>query len=204
MNSFTFGDRNQLSDEAKEGVKKLNQSYLGQILHCLEPYKIKDVRNPTADEQQHIDRAFEYTQKYFPGLDTKEKMLEYMMNVKLDLPEVMKGQRVEGVFCDVDGTLIEYAAAGSPDEGTQKLREEVVTLLKKYESEGKTITIWTGGNLEEKTTYLRSLGITRPIVSKYNYAGATAAIVIDDIGLEAFQMQSKITAETFIDAKLIK
>jgi hypothetical protein len=38
-------------------------------------------------------------------------------------------------------------------------------------------------------------------VSKYDYAGATAEIVVDDTDEEAFITQSKIKAEKYIDTR---
>lgn len=182
--------------------KIITMQYIGIIKHSLEPYKVKDAYN-TKDsrEQSYVQHAFELTQKYFPGLDTVEKMLDFVLNVKVDIPEVMTGQRIEGVYCDVDGTLIDYVPIWSPLEWTQQLRPQVVELLKQYEAAGKKIIIRTWGDVAMKETYLRTLGITRPVVSKYDYAGATAEIVVDDTDRWAFVLQSKICAETYIDTR---
>lgn len=138
-------------------------------------------------------------QKFFPWLETFDKAMDYILHIKLDLPEPMKWKRIQWVYVDVDGTLIEYVGIHSGKEGTQKLRQKVVDLLIKYESEWKEIIVWTGWDVDLKKKYLRSLWITRPVVSKYDYAGATAEIVLDDKDQNAFIAQSKIYPETYIN-----
>jgi len=44
---------------------------------------------------------------------------------------------VAGVFCDIQGTLLDYDA--------ENINEEVYTMLKDYEAQGKRIHLWTGG-----------------------------------------------------------
>jgi len=156
----------------------------------------EDPYNKTENEK--VDWLKE-VQKFFPWLETFEKAMDYVLHIKLDLPEPMKWKRIEWVYVDVDGTLIVYVGIHSGKEGTQELRQDVVELLKKYESEWKEIIIWTGWDVELKKKYLRSLWITRPVVSKYDYAGATAEIVLDDTDQNAFIAQSKIYPETYIN-----
>lgn len=180
------------NDLAKEKMLRIRHTLQG----VADPYHPQD-----ENEKARVARAFEETKGYFPGLDTIDKMLDFVVHVNIDIPEKMKGQRVEGVYCDVDGTLIEYVGIHSGKEWTQPLRQSVVDLLKKYEQEGKEIFIRTWGDVKKKEAYLRTLGITRPVVNKYDYAGATAEIVIDDTDQNAFIVQSKIYPETYIDTK---
>ena len=170
------------------------------IRHTLQG--IKDPYHPQNEsESMRLQSAFKQTQECFPWLDTLDKMLDFVLHVNIDLPEKMKGQRIEGVYCDVDGTLIEYVGIHSGKEWTQQLRQSVVELLKKYEKEWKQIYIRTWGNVEKKAAYLKTLGITRPVLNKYDYAGANAEIVVDDTDQNAFIVQSKIYPETYIDTK---
>lgn len=185
-----------------EAEKRIANTHIATIRHSLEPYKIKDPYNPkNINEERHVQHAFELTKKYFPGLDNIEKMLDYMMNVNIDIPEVMKWERIEWVYVDIDWTLIDYVPIGSPLEWTQQLRQPVVELLKKYEREWKKVIIWTWGNVEMKEKYIRSLWITWPVVSKYDYAWAIAEIVVDDTDKSAFILQSKIMPEVYIDTR---
>ncbi len=185
-----------------EAEKRIAIQNIRIIRHSIEPYKVKDPYNPqNNNERRYVEHAFELTQKYFPWSDTVEKMLDFVLHVNVDIPEVMKWERIEGVYVDVDGTLIDYVPIWSTLEGTQQLRQKVVELLKKYESEGKKIIIWTWGDVQMKEKYLRTLWITWPVVSKYDYAGAVAEIVLDDNDKSAFILKSKILPLTYIDTR---
>jgi hypothetical protein len=201
----------QLNAELKENLKKtrfeglkassdaiqwhvyINQQALWQILHSLAPTKVEDPYTPKDErEKDFIQEAFTFTKEYFPGLDTIEKMLDFVLNVKLDIPEKMKGKYIQGVYCDTDGTLLNK---------NQELNQETVNLLKSYEVQWKEIHIRTGGDRAEKEIQLRKLGIVWPVYSKYEYAWAIAEIVIDDLDKEAFILQSKILPQTFMQVK---
>lgn len=173
----------------KEASQRIWQ-FRHTLQHKDDPYDMTE--NEKAERLKEV-------QKFFPWLEDFDKAMDYILHIKLDLAEPMKWKRIKWVYVDVDGTLIEYVGIHSGKEGTQKLRQEVVDLLKKYESEWKEIVIWTWWDVELKKKYLRSLWITRPVVSKYDYAGATAEIVLDDTDQNAFIAQSKIYPETYIN-----
>lgn len=173
---------------------------LGTIRHIYQGKSLDSLYHPqTEQEKDFVKHLMERIQEYFPWLDTVDKALDYITHITIDIPEVMTGQKISGVYADIDGTILEYVPIWSPKEWQQKLRKDTVDLLKKYESEGKPITLWTGGDVKQKEAYLRSLGITWPVVSKYDYAGATAEIVVDDTDRGAFILQSKILPKTYID-----
>jgi len=106
---------------------------------------------------------------------------------------------IEGVFTDFDDTLI-------LKDGT--LNEKVVNMLKEFAAAGKKVTIWTGGDPAEAAKKLEKLGDNEDVtflkglklVSKYDFAGATAEIVIDDMAQEALGIMFKIRAKKFIKA----
>lgn len=178
----------------------INHHQIWSIKHDLG--HIKDPYNPVNEyEKWELQKARITTQELFPWLNTLEKMLDFIVHIKLDIPELMKWQRIEWVYCDIDGTLIDYVGIHSWKEGTQQLRTRVVELLKKYESEWKEIILWTWWDVQQKEAYLRSLWIRRPVKSKYDYAWATAEIVVDDTDQNAFIAQSKIYPETYIDTR---
>jgi hypothetical protein len=92
-----------------EAEKAITKQHISIIHHSLTGQKVHDPYNPTNDrERAYVQEAFALTQTYFPGLDTIEKMLDFVLNVQIDIPEVMSGQRIEGVYVDIDGTLIDY------------------------------------------------------------------------------------------------
>ncbi len=193
----TIEGKEKLDLEKNIVIKKLRE-----IQHIYQHIPIEKLYHPeTANEKYKAKHVIEETQKYFPWLDTKEKALDYITHVKLDIPEVMKWERIEWVYVDIDWTLIEYVPIWSVLEWKQELRQEVVNLLKNYEQDGKKIIIWTGWNVLEKEKYLRTLGITRPVVSKYDYTGATAEIVVDDTDRWAFILQSRIFPEIYINTR---
>jgi hypothetical protein len=81
----------------------------------------------------------------------------------------------EGVFVDVDGTLI---------VGHQ-LNQEVVELILDYRKEGKSVTIFTGGDMYFQKDRLRSLHLDDfmgkfEVVPKVRFSGKKLEVVIDD------------------------
>ncbi len=184
----------------QKAEQNLWAEWLKYILHALHPSKISDPYNPkTSREEWYLRETMILAKQYFPGLDTAEKVLDYVLNINIDIPEVMKWKRIEWVYVDVDGTLIDYVPIWSPLEWTQQLKPAVVALLKEYEAQWKSITVWTWGDVKKKEAHLRSLWITRPVVSKYDHAWAIAEIVLDDTDRGAFVTQSKIYPETYIN-----
>jgi hypothetical protein len=79
-----------------------------------------------------------------------------------------------------------------------ELNNNVLNKLKEYEAQGKQITIWTDGDLEELTQKLRSLGVQYPIKSKFDFGGANAEIVIDNDDQNTFFAKTRIFPKEFI------
>lgn len=98
-----------------------------------------------------------------------------------------------GVFCDIDGTLISWKPkrVDGKFQIIPHLNEEVVELLHRLESEGKSITLWTGGDADATQEKIAHFDLPWPIVSKDNYRGRTVEIAIDDEGLDAYNIQVK-------------
>ena len=61
------------------------------------------------------------------------------------------------VAFDVDGTLINYA-----DEP----RQEVLDMFKKYQDEGHTMIIWSGGGRDYAAMWARRLGLRALVMPK--------------------------------------
>ncbi|MFA5961458.1 MAG: hypothetical protein WC848_02130 [Parcubacteria group bacterium] len=83
---------------------------------------------------------------------------------------------VDGVFVDVDGTLV---------VGANQLNQFVVDLLKKYKESGKAVTVFTAGNIYSQKTRLERLGLTEiigefEVRAKSDFTGQKLEIVIDD------------------------
>lgn len=165
------------------------QKYLSHIFHDIKYVKNWET-NPAVEDQVKFQKCMNLIRDYFPSFvnATDTEIVKFLQTVSESRPEVMKGQRITGVYCDVEGTLL-------IDE---KINETVLTLLQKYETEGKMITIWTDGDIAEIEPKLRTLGITYPIKSKFDHAGAIAEIAIDDQDEFTFGARTKISAEKFI------
>ncbi len=162
--------------------------YLSTIFHDLR--YVKDWDNPADNERDMYEKALTKARDYFPTLNTAtpQEIFEFLKSVSDSREEVMKDEKIAGVYCDVEGTIFV--------EG--QLNQKVIALLQEYEQQGKTITVWTDGNIEELKPKLESFDILYPVKSKFDYAGAIAEIVIDDYDEYTFGARTKISAEKFI------
>lgn len=175
-------------------VSKVAQNSLSHILHDLN--YVENWQQPAKIGEQKLDRFKECMQKaknYFPGLCdcSDEEVVDFLITAKKSMTErkkVMSGEKISGVYCDVEGTLL--------CDG--KLNSEVVQLLEKYAKQGKNITVWTDGNPKEIQEQLEALGAYYKVESKRDFAGALAEIVIDDMEEFAFSALTKISAKKFI------
>lgn len=100
-----------------------------------------------------------------------------------------QGQFLLGIFCDVQGTLL-------------NARGELNTRLAAYlraESEKKPITLWTGGDVDSARTKLAPL-VPWKVTSKLFFGGATVEIAIDDTEPEALLRDYGFFTQSFIKA----
>ena len=162
---------------------------LGVINHSLS--HVKNINNPNPGyEVGEIDSAIHMTKEYFPAVSnfTNSEVLEFLKSVSADRKEIMKGQEILGVYCDTEGTILVDG----------KLNTNVISILREYEQQNKTITLWTDGDIEALKVTLEKLGVNYPLKSKFDYAGALAEIVIDDKDEYTFSAMTKISARKFI------
>jgi hypothetical protein len=162
---------------------------LGVINHSLG--HVKDISNPKPGyEVGEIASAIQMTKEYFPAVHhfSDLEVLQFLKSVSADREEIMKGQEISGVYCDVEGTILVNG----------DLNQSTIELLREYEQQGKKITIWTDGDIETLVATLTSLGFVYPLKSKFDYAGARAEIVIDDKDEYTFSAMTKISAKKFI------
>lgn len=164
------------------------QKYLSVIFHDLRYVPNWDTAAAYAD--QKFQSTMEKVRDYFPSFAQSEPsaIIEFLKSVSDSREEVMKGVKLSGVYCDVEGTILV--------EG--KLNLSVVTRLQEFEQQGKTVTLWSDGNIEKLKQTLLSLGVTYLLKSKFDHAGAIAEIVLDDQDEYTFGARTKISAETFI------
>lgn len=169
-------------------VSQESQKYLSEIFHDLK--YVKDWSNPAESERAMFEKSLKKACDYFPTLNnmSTEEILSFLKSVSGSREEVMKGEKITGVYCDIEGTILVDGV----------LNQKVFNFLQACKQQGKQITIWTDGNVEELGEKLKNIGLLYPVKSKFDYAGAIAEIVIDDFDEYTFGAQTKISAEKFI------
>lgn len=100
--------------------------------------------------------------------------------------------RFEGVFVDWDGTLY--------DNKKLKFNQNIIDMIKDYETQWKKIIIRTWGNLEMKQKLLDAIWLDYTIENKTNYKWWTVEIAIDNDSQEYLRANAKIKAEQHIKA----
>jgi hypothetical protein len=140
-------------------------------------------------ERQGAD-SFEKARVLFPSLkdESDEKIYNFLVELKNQAPEVMKGEEIQGVYCDMEGTLFDGKV----------LKQTTLDKLKQYEKEGKVVMLWTNGNIQELQKLLDKNNITYPLKSKGEFRGATAEIVMDNDDQNTFFVTNKINARKFV------
>ncbi len=181
----------QIKPAIETGYTTIDETnkYLRQLFHNLSHvYDLSQTELPKNNPR--FDVIMANARSYFPGLKEKTdaEIVTFLKETKVERPLVKKGEYLDGVYCDAEGTLLVDG----------KLNDKVVKALVYYFTEGEKITIWTDGNLSEIFTKLRMMGVMHLIVSKHDYAGAKAKIVIDDMKEYEFSALTKISAEKFI------
>ena len=161
---------------------------ISKILHDVKKIHVaEDVIN---EDPSRVAYAVKRAKEYFSTLKdaTDKEVFQFLLATRNNMEEVMKGKNIQGVFCDIEGTLL------NGDE----LNHETLELLKKYETEGKDITLWTNGDVDIIQPILYLHGVMYPLKSKVDHAGASAEIVIDNEDNNTFFAKTKIYAKKFI------
>jgi hypothetical protein len=162
---------------------------LGEIRHAIQ--RVEDPRNPEDDEERRrVGLALLKAREYFPSLldSSDDDVLDFIAGAEVEIPLVMEGAELPGVFCDIDGTLL---SDGKP-------KADVLATLAKYEAEGMLITVWTRGDVSETARILSENGIAYPLRNKLDFAGATVEIAIDDEDRNSFFLNTRVHAKRFI------
>ncbi|MBU1252033.1 MAG: hypothetical protein KJ905_03890 [Nanoarchaeota archaeon] len=104
-----------------------------------------------------------------------------------EIAKHFSGTAIPGVFCDVEGTLLDWNG---------NLNQEVVVMLEKHEAEGKAVSLWSGGDPKEILPKIK--GIKWPFLSKYDFEGCTMEIVIDDVPAAKLKKDYEIQAKQYV------
>lgn len=107
------------------------------------------------------------------------------------ISSVSNGGVIPGVFCDVDGTLL------MGDELISGSLERLQKIAGK-----RMIMLWTGGDLEKAKQRLMAVGIGYALMAKYDFAGCTVEVAIDDAPAAEIERVYGIKAEEFIRVPL--
>lgn len=102
----------------------------------------------------------------------------------------MENNVIPGVFCDIQGTLLDYNA--------EKVNKDVLKMLKGYEKQGKRIHLWTGGDPDDFKEKIAGLGMKWSVLNKHDFKNKTVEIAIDDFPEKKFLDDYKIKAQTFV------
>jgi len=178
-------EKEEMIDPAIAGlIMVLNTRLMGRLRHDLKPYVIEQ----KGETYQSII-AEARKQFAIKDLASDEQVVDFIVNSRPNLPEKMRCN-IDGVYCDLDDTLM--MRDGS-------LNAEAVAILERYAAQGKRIIIWTGGDLEEAKMKLAGTVLEKyALASKYDYTGATAEIVIDNVSLEKFSLQYGIKVKKYV------
>lgn len=163
---------------------------VSQLLHALHISSPSELDNLRGDDKYRLPSMIADTKSYFPALEGKsdKEIVEFLFAIRQSAPEVMKGQNIEGVYCDIEGTLF----------NGEELNKKTLEMLREFESQGKNIILWTDGDINVLQSLLNREGIKYPLKSKIDHAGASAEIVIDNDDNNTFSAKTKIYAKKFI------
>lgn len=171
-----------------EASWKYASDAISKAVHDL---KVEDPRNPKNDyERDTVRKVVEDVRDVFPSLEntSDDEVIDFIYETNSQRREVMKGEEIQGVYCDIEGTLLVYG----------ELNLDVVEMLESFEEKGKEVALWTDGDTDKLSSELKEFGVEYPVRSKIDFAGATAEIVIDDLDQFSFSARTKIRAEEFI------
>lgn len=134
-----------------------------------------DISNIAGNKQRPPDyiELCQRAKKELNFCGSNDDVLNYILNFELKnhFKSIFAGKVLEGVFCDIDGTLLVKE---------NFINQQVLSQLQEFEREGKSITIWTGGTVEDRRDILIDYGIFYKVVSKYDFEGCSVEIAIDD------------------------
>ena len=125
------------------------------------------------------------------GYKTQKELVEIVTRPQESFASArqFEGQKFSDVCIDVEGTL--FTKDGDFRATVLGDAEERAKL------EGRPITIWTGGNLENARKKIRDVGIPYKIIPKEILEGATVGHVIDDCPEPIFREEYDICFGTY-------
>lgn len=158
---------------------------IGPLKHDLQPNKFGTPIAARAVEK--INRLF--GTNFDPSVD-QQKASDFLDQHKEIDEGLFNGQGLNGVFCDIEGTLL--------DARTGEVNQQVLNLLDKYDRE-TFVRIWTGGDVNELRKKVASkTGRPWMVISKYDFRGSVPETVIDDMDKTTFEREYGINPKTYL------
>jgi hypothetical protein len=124
------------------------------------------------------------------GEHSDEELIQMVQDRKYSESGPLSGRHFPDVCVDVEGTLIDV-------EGN--IRKDVVQKVKDL-SQGRPVTIWTGGDIQVIGKMIRKLGLEWKLASKYSLSGATVYAIIDDLDQGEFAKTYNVDCDVYIKA----
>ncbi len=172
-----------------DALGNFTASQIAMVLHGL---KVADYTQPKDErEVQIVQEVAARGRETFPFLKSytnDQDVIAFLIKANTGRPEVRKGEFLDGVFCDIEGTLLLDG----------NINQKILEMLRTYEAEGKTVTLWTDGDIAKLSEILLHNGITYPLHAKTEFAGAQVAIAIDDMDEFTFNAHTKILPKKFV------
>ena len=145
-------------------------------------------RGGDEDMKQWLERA---KQAGFTG--TPEEIRENVRIWKRTTAGRFEGEQIEGIFVDFQGTLVVNG----------QLNEKVLSLIEKLKGvkNEKSVCVISDSDLSDVSKELIRLGISYPVMSKFELKGAALEIVIDDLSQVEFHKEYGIIPMSFFQAE---
>lgn len=152
--------------------------------------KIRNLKHDIGNIQRGValDRKESWinmAKELYGDLSFEELAAKVEEATETDLPSMFEARSLDGVFIDIEGTLVQG----------NELNKDLVAKMREMEPT-KPVTIWTDGNIDSYN-WLRNKGIMNPILPKQIFRGAVVAEAFDDLVQGEFEKQTGIKAEIF-------
>ncbi len=187
---FTQDNFVNAANQLLAGTKVVNVAAAATADLSIRERAIVTLRHGNVDHDRYPSDpdAFLAQAKELGFTGTVEEVRDQLRTWKRATDGSLSGQSFPGLFVDVQGTLLR-------EDGT--LNEEIVKLAELATAEGP-VTVWTDGKLDKIIPQLRNLGVTYPVVSKFDFHGATVEKAIDDKPQDEFTYLYGITVGSFL------
>ncbi len=181
----------------KDAIKELGTKSQGQTAVALEEFanlqeikrQVGYIKHLKCYKEGITDEILKLAEEKLGWKGSGTEIVDRLANFqpKKEIAKNFGGKTIPGVFCDIEGTLFDWDG---------NLNQEIVSMLEKYEAEGKTVCLWTGGDLKNISIKIKKL--KWQLLSKYAFENCRMEIIIDDLPEKELQKEYGIQAEYYI------